>query len=452
MMRSSINESLKLAHEYSLFSIVSSKAQAMRLALEKNAVSVNLLPFALEMAKNFDERRSRGERLRFDGVTFTIKDNLWLQGAVSTFGSKYFIDFIPEESSECVQRLISLGAIPLAITRCSEFACIGVTTSPLFGDTYHPVDNGLTPGGSSGGAVTCCSLGLGDFALATDAGGSTRRPASLTGLVGLKPTTGLIPNEHGFKDPNFMISSVGIIANYVEDTRQVLAELASYSVTDILSVDIDRQVVPQLCMSPRAVYSQTLGCGFKIDYDVELLIKNALNKLSKSGWNVTVNECPFGESYNGYNLLGLQQAALAAFYGDKDLSLMHPSIVEQINIGKSLSGQDVINLLYDRTKIYSNIQIFLNEVDVLICPCVPTVAWSVSDLYPKKIRDEPAQVRDHAVFTPLFNYVGCPAISLPIGKNADGLPVGLQFVAKKKDDYILLSLAQQAENIFVEDF
>lgn len=444
---SKIYGSQKLAAEKSIYSMVLDVKDTMELAKSKNAISYDLLPFALVLAKDVDRRRMRGDVRKLDGVTFTIKDNLWLKNVPATFGSQIYADFKPSKSSYSVERLISLGAIPLAITRCSEFACIGVTTGPLFGDTLHPKRNDLTPGGSSGGAATSCSLGLGDFALATDAGGSTRRPAALTGLVGLKPTTGLIPNEVGFKDPNFLLSSIGIIANHVEDVRIILRELAAYSATDILSVKIEAISNKSFYKPPVACYSQTLGCGYSIDYEVEDLIQKALLKLVRNGWNISINEDPFGRSYSDYYLLGIQQAALAAFYGDSDLSVMHPSIVEQIMIGKTLSGTEIVRLLYERKEMFSRIQGFLENVDVLICPSVPTQAWSIDDLYPKTIRNSKAGCRDHAVYTPLFNYVGCPAISLPIGETINGLPIGLQFVTKVLDDSKLLEIAKLAEQV-----
>ena len=128
-------------------------------------------------AKRVSARLALGEVLPLAGVPFTVKDNLWLGGRPATFGSRVFADFVAPRDSWCVARMRELGAIPLGVTHCSEFACKGITATPLHGETRNPWDLARTPGGSSGGAVAAVAAGLGPLALATDAGGSVRRPA-----------------------------------------------------------------------------------------------------------------------------------------------------------------------------------------------------------------------------------------------------------------------------------
>ncbi|MBU2761545.1 amidase [Acidithiobacillus thiooxidans] len=442
---SRILSSLNNAKKYTLESIISSFQKPINNSIKKNAISESLFDYALVLAKKSDKRRANGIYKKLDGVTFTIKDNLMLKNFPSSFGSRVYENHIPLFSSHSVDKLIKLGAIPLAITSCSEFCCVGITKNYKTGDTNHPFDDELTPGGSSGGAATSCALGVGDFALVTDAGGSARRPAALTGLVGYKPSNGLISNPLGFKDPSFLLSTISIISEYVEDSRLVTNYLSGYNKLDFNSIYCKRRV--RNITKINAIYSETLGSKYLIDEEIKVIIKKIIDLLSNNNWNISIDENPFGESYEIYPLLALQQAGLAAFYGDVDPKILTDEINEQIDIGKNITGSDLVSLLYKREKIFYNVQSCLSKCDVFICPTIATTAWKKSKLYPETIGGVQAGPRDHAAFTPIFNYVKCPSISLPIGFTDKGLPVGLQFVSQYLDDENLLLIAKIAESI-----
>lgn len=443
---SRILKSIQDCKDNSVEFVVKGYENAIIKSINKNAISHNLFEFAKHLAMKADQRRSRGRFKKLDGVTFTIKDNLWLKNFPASFGSSVYKDFVPSSSSLCVKKLLSLGAIPLAITSCSELCCTGITRNYKTGDTMHPYDDNLTPGGSSGGAATSCALGLGDFALVTDAGGSARRPAALTGLVGYKPSNGLITDINGFKDPSFLLSTVSVISEYSEDAKIVLDCLSYHNKLDYKSVL--KKYRERKISTKNAIYSETLGSNYMIDSDISLLIMRALSILKENDWHITRDESPFGRSYETYPLLALQQAGLAAFYGNMDRNFFSEEINEQIEIGKTLSGAKIIELLYERQNIFTQVQSCLRKCDVLVCPTIATVAWNKSKLYPSIIGGKIAGPRSHAAFTPIFNYVGCPSISLPIGNTKSGLPVGLQFVTKYLDDVNLLKIAKDAEHLF----
>ncbi len=245
----------------------------------------------LAAARLVDERLARGEALPLAGVPFTVKDNLWLGGRPATFGSHLFVDFVAPRDSWCVARLRELGAVPLGVTNCSEFACKGVTSTPLHGHTRNPWDLQRTPGGSSGGAVAAVAAGIGPLALGTDAGGSTRRPAAHTGLVGMKPTLGRVPNPWGFDDPNHLVSVIGQIGRDVEDVAWMLDLLTAWEPADPLSCPAFatpdamaalRQPLPRL----RLAYSPQLGIGIPIDADVRAAVDAAVARLRASGWAI----------------------------------------------------------------------------------------------------------------------------------------------------------------------
>src|ERR1700739_3691722 len=172
-----------------------------------------------------------------DGVPISVKDNIPVRGLRSTWGSKLYSEYVPEIDELPIARLRAAGATILGKTNCPEFTLQGYTDNLLFGPTRNPWDLQLTPGGSSGGAVAAVAAGLGPIAIATDGGGSIRRPASHTGLVGLKPSRGRVPRCDGFPVILLDFESVGRIARTVDDLILVMRFLSNPDPRDPLSLE-----------------------------------------------------------------------------------------------------------------------------------------------------------------------------------------------------------------------
>ncbi|MEO8524707.1 MAG: amidase [Caldimonas sp.] len=407
----------------------------------------------LGAARSVDQRLVAGEDLPLAGVPFTVKDNLWLGGRPATFGSRVFSGFVAPRDSWCVARLRALGAVPLGMTNCSEFACKGITATPLHGETRNPWDLQRTPGGSSGGAVAAVASGLGPLALATDAGGSTRRPAAHTGLVGMKPTLGRVPNPWGFDDPNHLLSVVGQIGRDVEDVAWMLDLLTAWEPADPLSCPAFavpdamaqlKQVLPPL----RLAYSPQLGCGLAVDADVATVLETAIERLRAAGWAIQRADPVWPARAGEYPLIALQQAGLAQLFGARWRSapeLFDPDIGAQIELGLSISGPHIAELLRLREHIHASFTTLWDRFDALLCPVSPVEAWPLGQLGPAQIGGLPAGPRGHAAFTPLFNYGSLPAISLPCGSGRNGLPVGIQIAGPRFADARVLRLAWHAE-------
>jgi len=435
-------------------------AQAMcdrvaRLEPRLNAFADFAPEVPLQAARSVDARLAAGETLPLAGVAFTVKDNLWLGGRPATFGSRVFADFVAPRDSWCVTRLRALGAVPLGVTNCSEFACKGITDTPLHGTTRNPWDLERTPGGSSGGAVAAVAAGLGPLALVTDAGGSTRRPAAHTGLVGMKPTLGRVPNAWGFDDPNHLLSVIGQIGRTVEDVAFLLDALTAWDPADPLSSPAFAapDAVARLrepLGRPRLAWSPHLGCGLPVDTDVLAALEAAVERLRGAGWQIERADPDWPEGAREYPMIALQQAGLAQRFGDiwrTQPERLDPDIGAQIELGATVTGTRTTELLKLREAFHASFTRFFERYDALLCPTSPVEAWPLGSLGPTEIGGLPAGPRGHAAFTPLFNYGSVPALSLPCGTGRQGLPVGLQIAGPRFADAFVLQLAWHAEQV-----
>lgn len=407
----------------------------------------------LAEAAAVDRRLAGGASLPLAGVPFTVKDNLWVEGYRITQGSRLFEDFVAPRDAWAVARLRALGAVVLGITNCSEFACKGVTDNLVYGATRHPSDPSLTPGGSSGGAVAALASGLGLLALGTDAGGSTRRPAAHCGLVGFKPSPGLIPHPWGFAEPNYGLSVIGILARDAADAAGAFDLLACYDAGDPAGVPIPSGIAVGPAPEPlprtlRIAWSPRLGCDFAIDQDVLDALQARVDALRAAGWRIADADPEWPPAAREYPLIALQQSGLHALYGRQlaeSPERIDPDLAVQIEAGARCTPGDVARALRLRRDIGQALDRFFSQYDLLLCPTAPVTAWPLGQLGPPRIGGEPAGPRGHAAFTPLFNYCGVPACSVPAGL-VRGLPVGLQVVAPRYEDATALRFAEAIEH------
>ncbi|GCL63798.1 amidase [Pseudaquabacterium pictum] len=402
-------------------------------------------------AADVDQRLASGASLPLAGVPVTVKDNVWVAGYAQQQGSRVHDGFVAPRDAWVVARLKSLGAVVLGISNCSEFACKGNTVNLVYGATRHPMDRTLTPGGSSGGAAAAVAAGLGLLAIGTDAGGSTRRPAAHTGLVGLKPSPGLIPHPWGFAEPNYGLSVIGLLGRDVGDVAWLFDRLIAFDAADPsappLAVDLG---VGELQPPPRALrigWSPQLGCGFAVDADVAAALQARVDALRAQGWTITDADPAWPDGTREYPLIKLQHAGLHALYG-RHLDAGHPPIdpdlAAQITLGAQVTAADVATALRLRERITSALATYFDRFDLLLTPTAPVTAWPVDQLGPAVIGGLPAGPRGHAAFTPLFNYAGVPAISVPAGM-VRNLPVGMQVVAPRYEDARAMRFAAMLE-------
>ena len=404
-------------------------------------------------AEAADRRLAQGDPAPLLGVPFTVKDNVWVAGETISQGSLLFADFVAPADAVAVARIRRAGAVFLGITNCSEFACKGVTTNKLFGPTRNPWDLARTPGGSSGGAASAVAAGLGPLAICTDGGGSTRRPASHAGVVGFKPSGGLIPHPIGFREPVFQNAVIGLMGRQLADVAAALGTLAgpdprdpmTYPHDGVGGIEANR---PCSVEGLRIAFSPRLGLGFPVDPEVADQVAQAVHRLQEAGACVEACDPHWPQGTSEEALAPLQFAGLAALYGEEyraDPSQFDPDIAAQIARGLDLPGTAVTSALFLREELFRSLADFFKQFDLLITPTTPVTAWPLPELGPATIEGRPVTPRAHAVFTPIFNHTFLPACSVPCGLAGDGLPVGLQVIGRRFEDRLVARAACAVE-------
>jgi aspartyl-tRNA(Asn)/glutamyl-tRNA(Gln) amidotransferase subunit A len=430
--------------------IETSKAALARIEAGKalNAVVTIDSARTLADAAAVEERVRASETMPLAGVPIIVKDNIWVGDWRITQGSRLFADFVAQRDAIAIERLRNAGAVVVGIGATSEFASKGVTVSQLYGPTRHPLGHALTPGGSSGGPAAAVAAGLVPLAIGTDAGGSSRRPPAHVGVVGFKPSYGAIPYGPGFAEPFFGLSVIAPIAADVSDIMLAFEAMAGADPRDPDSADIAQEAKDIAGL--RIAFSPRLGLDVAVDDVVANGLASAIARLSSTGLRIIHRDPVWPAGATEEAIMPLQHAGLAALYGDafrKDPTVFDPDIAKQIERGLSWSGTDVAGALVASTAIANAFAAFFTEADLLLTPTVPCVAWPFTQLGPDMIGGHPASPRGHAVFTPFVNHARLPAISIPCGTDAAGLPFGLQMIVGRGRDRTLLRAARHIETL-----
>jgi aspartyl-tRNA(Asn)/glutamyl-tRNA(Gln) amidotransferase subunit A len=430
-----------------------SAVETVRAALDRittakalNAVVTVNTERALSEAATIDRRVRLGDNMLLAGVPVVVKDNIWVEGWRVTQGSRLFADFIAPSDAIAVERLQGAGAVVVGMGATSEFACKGVTTSLLFGPTRHPLNPELTPGGSSGGPATAVAADLVPLAIGTDAGGSSRRPPAHVGVVGFKPSYGAIPYGPGFAEPFFGISVIAPIARNVADAALAFEAMAGFDPRDPDSAKIESDHVDASDL--RIAFSPTLALETPIDAVIAERLEAVVEHLGGIGLQIARRDPVWPPGATEEALMPLQHVGLAAVYGadfHKDPGQFDPDVARQIERGLSWRGVEVAAALGASSAISAAFAAFFCEFDLLLAPTVPCVAWPLVRLGPTMIGGKEASPRAHAAFTPFVNHARLPAISIPCGNDACGLPFGIQIIARRGHDRLLLRAAKRIE-------
>jgi aspartyl-tRNA(Asn)/glutamyl-tRNA(Gln) amidotransferase subunit A len=414
-----------------------------------NAIVTLDQPGACAAARASEKRWRSGTALGpLDGVPLTVKDNIPVRGLRATWGSRLYADYVPAEDELPVGRLRAAGAVIVGKTNCPEFTLQGYTDNPVFGPTRNPWDLQLTPGGSSGGAVAAVAAGLGPLAIGTDGGGSIRRPASHTGLVGLKPSRGRVPRCNGFPAILLDFEVVGPIARTVGDVLLAMQTICAYDTRDPAALAFSMRPFSVEAVERSRIRLAPRFANSPVDNEVGESVAQAADNLRNLGHAVEEGEVPFDVGVLDRIWPVISQTGLAWLLQSKPdwRDRVSPALAAVASAGMNLSGTDYFAALDAIAGIGRRLAAFYAEYDVLMTPSAAALPWPAAQTHPTTIAGQAVGPRGHAVFTAFANVTGCPGISVPSKPSAAGLPIGFQLVAAPGRDALLCALAAQYES------
>ncbi len=407
---------------------------------------------ALKQASLVDAKIADGEEIGLlAGIPIGIKDNMCTQGIPTTCASKILENFVPPYESTVTQKLADAGAVMVGKTNLDEFAMGSSTENSAYQVTANPWDVSRVPGGSSGGSAAAVAAGECTVALGSDTGGSIRQPASFCGVVGLKPTYGLV-SRFGLVAFASSLDQIGPFGRSVEDAAILLSAIAGYDPKDSTSLKVDipdytQFLKPDINKLRIGVIKETFGAG--LDPAVEQAVNKAIEQLKNLGAEVQEISCPrFRYGLPTYYIIAPSEASanLARYDGVKyGLRASDPEnlldmymrtraegfgteVKRRIMVGTYTLSAGYYDAYYlkaqkVRTLIKQDFENAFGQVDVLVCPTVPTTAFKAGE----KTAD-PLSMYLTDLMTITVNLAGLPGLSLPCGFDEQGLPIGLQLI------------------------
>jgi amidase len=410
-----------------------------------NAIVTLVEEQARAAARSADE--TQGTALPLHGLPVVIKDVTLTKGIRTTFGSPLYKDFVPEEDAAVVERLRKAGAIILGKTNTPEFATGANTVNALFGATRNPWNPALSPAGSSGGSAVAVATGMAPLAQGTDFGCSIRIPAAFCGIVGMRTTGGLIPNR-GMRLPWDGGQVHGPLARSAEDAALMLDGMvgldplwpisAAPPWTSALEIVRRTEDAKEL----RIAYAPDIA-GFGVDSEIDEICRAALRRLEGDGARVDIVDFSAADGFDAYKVLrgewmvGQQLERLAM------LEQFGPNLQGNVRDGLKLAVRDIAAAEIQREKVWKRFCDLFGSYDFLVTPAAPVPPYPVEKNYPDEVGGHKLEnYIDWIAPAFLVTLVGFPAGSVPGGKTASGLPVGLQIVGKRFCEPQILGLAK----------
>lgn len=420
-----------------------------------NAFTVVLADEARAAARRAEQGAARGQIAGpLHGVPFTIKDLTFTRGVKTTRGSKAFADFVPEESALLVDRLLGAGGIFLAKTTTPELGNKGITESPLLGTTTNPWNTACTAGGSSGGAAAAVAAGLGPLGHGSDGAGSIRIPASLCGVVGLKPSYGRVASFP--PSPFATLAHQGPISRTVADAALMLTAMAGPDDRDPYSlpesgVDYLAGLEGASVRGLRVAYSRDLGLA-PVDPRVTALT-DAAARLFAEALGAHVAEATPAVPNPEPAMLTMWNVAMGTTAADFILTRVGREDVDPALLGfhdaaVTTSAMDYHRAAFTfRGEFYRRMIEFFGNYDLLLTPTLATPPFPHPGPLPgpTTLGGKPINPLLGWLLTYPFNLTGQPAITVPCGFTDDGLPVGLQIAGRRHADAAVLRAAAAYE-------
>ena len=412
-----------------------------------NAIVTYLPEQALELARAADEKRTRGDELGLlHGLPIAHKDLFETAGIRTTMGSPAFSDYIPETDDLIIARLKRAGCITLGKSNVPEFGAGSHTFNPVFGATLNPYNRSKTCGGSSGGAAAALASGMIPIADGSDMGGSLRNPASFCNVVGLRPTPGRVPSYP--KGNAWSTLSVdGPMGRTAQDVALMLQAIAGYDSRAPISLeqpgsafaaDLEREFA-----GVRLAWSPDLG-GLPVDPQVTATIEAQLPVFADLGCNVEAAAPDFSDAYEIFQTLRAWnfELSFAEHFAEFGEDAFKETIRWNAAQGRQLSAGQISRAEAKRTELFHRVREFLETYEYLLLPTAQVPPFPIEWEYPREIAGVAMKTYiDWMMSCAYITVTGLPAISVPCGFTAGGLPVGLQIVGRPRADFAVLQLA-----------
>ena len=403
-----------------------------------------------------------GEFGPLHGLPVGIKDLEEVAGLRTTYGSPIFRDFVPEADCGMVARIRAAGGVILGKTNTPEFGAGANTRNAVYGATGNPFDPTRSAAGSSGGSAAALATGMAPLCSGSDTGGSLRNPAAFCGIVGFRPSAGLVPNE---KRPLgwSCLPVLGPMARNVPDTALLLSAMASDDSADPLAYTLHARPVrgrEALFHPVRQLDPSSFSMAFSEDFGqvpVEETVRAAFRKVVAAASKLFRHgaeahpDCTDGDM--AFEVLRAGQFLHA--HGEKVRTRpedVGPNVHANVEEGLRYSLQDHIRAAAAQTRIYRDFQRFFGQWDVLLTPAITISPRPWRELYPTAIEGQ--RTRTYFHWLALAYYVtltGHPAVSLPVGIDAKGMPFGLQIVGPRGGDAFVLGVAAALEEALASD-
>ncbi len=414
-----------------------------------NAV-VTLNEQALDEAWNLEQQAARGEAMGvLHGLPVGIKDITPVAGVRTTYGSPLYADHVPEEDALVVERLRAAGAVILGKTNTPEFAAGGNTFNEIFGPTRNPWNPALTAGGSTGGGAAALATGMITLAEGSDLGGSLRMPASFCGVVGLRPSAGLVP----MVPSDYLwdtLSVSGGMGRTAEDVALFLQATAGPSPDSPVYQPIEGRdfvgaVQAGLPDGLRIAYCPDVA-GIGIDEGIERVCRKAAFEMAQAGAEVEEVEMDLSIGRRAFLALrGYEMVAVHYRRLDK-VDQLGDNVAGNIHAGLAVTTEALGAAEHARGQLWLRFRDFFRRFDYLLTPCMAVPPFPVEQNYPKTVAGKKMETYvDWFAPTFVLSLTGLPVGSVPCGLDDEGLPVGLQIVGPPLGEERLLALARQIQ-------
>ncbi|MFH1196524.1 MAG: Asp-tRNA(Asn)/Glu-tRNA(Gln) amidotransferase subunit GatA [bacterium] len=420
---------------------------------------------SLQYSEVIENKIKSGSHGKLAGMVIAIKDVLAIKDKPLTCSSNILKNFEAVYTATAVQKLIDEDAIIIGKTNCDEFAMGSSNENSAFGPVKNPVDTERVPGGSSGGSAAAVAANLCDAAIGTDTGGSIRQPAAFCGVFGIKPTYGRV-SRFGLTAYASSFDSIGPFSKSLNDLALILEVISGNDKKDSTSALNDIVPFSQMINEKKnfriGIPHEYFGVG--LNDEIRIAVNNTILKLKEDGNEIIDIHLPLTDySIATYYILATAEASSnlarydGAHYGYrsspvKNLHDMYftsrtegfgKEVRRRIMLGTYVLSAGYYDAYYRKAQKVRRLikEDFLNafqKVDVILTPTTPTTAFKIGEMV-----DDPLQMYLMDIYTTSANLAGIPGISIPIGADSKGLPIGLQLMAKHFDELTLLQLAKR---------